>query len=326
MPTGYFTCVFFRFELISNRKITTSSAALDLAHRSQTSPRNSFSGRGDKHSEWPQFSSNPRAPHGLRAHDDRRTVTNPTLTLTSSPVDLSSVRGGGTSTPHAGQHPQASLGTGQAPVSRRGSPAMSNTRSVPATPLSMTNGGNGHLLQNPGTPDSQALSGRLSSQGSYALVEDSGKSEIQPSLSRMSSGQYDGSMGYGQYDDDNVYGLSGQMDNGRFSSYDLDSSARSSQGGSASGSTALYHHNGTRYGLHLGRGNSADGKMNGLHGPKHKRGDMDCKKICFLRLWLCSLIMHLSEPFCRYSAGGPSRRNTHALQRPAWLPLPPEKA
>ncbi|KAJ8580278.1 ARM repeat-containing protein [Rhizopogon salebrosus TDB-379] len=268
-----------KFASYTNR-ITTSSAALDLAHRSQTSPRNSFSGRGDKHSEWPQFSSNPRVPDGLSSRNDRRTVTGPTLTLTSSPVN-SSNRVGGVSTPHAGQHSQASLGSGQAPVSRRGSPAMSTTRSVPATPLSMGNGGSGHLLQTPGTPltpDSQALSGRLSSQGSYALVEDSGKSEIQPSLSRMSSGQFDG----GSYDQYDAYGLNGQMDN-QFN-YEVDSSARSSQGANgSSGSTALY--NGTRYGLHVGRGNGgADGKMNGLHGPKHKRGDMDLNRFAGTRL------------------------------------------
>ena len=143
----------------------------------------------------------------------------------------------------------------------------------------MGNGGSGHLLQTPGTPltpDSQALSGRLSSQGSYALVEDSGKGEIQPPLSWLSSGQFD-SGSYNQYDS---YGLNGQMDN-QFN-YEVDSSARSSQGANGlSGLTALY--NGTQYGLHVGRGNGgADGKMNGLHGPKHKRGDMDCKAIYFL--------------------------------------------
>jgi hypothetical protein len=38
----------------------------------------------------------------------------------------------------------------------------------------------------------------------------------------------------------------------------------------------LYHHNGSRYGLGVGgRANGADSKMNGLHGPKHKRGDVD---------------------------------------------------
>ncbi|KAG1874193.1 ARM repeat-containing protein [Suillus tomentosus] len=280
-----------KFASYANR-ITTSSAALDLAHRSQTSPRNSFSTRGDKHSEWPQFSNNPRVPDGLSSRNDRRTVTNPTLTLTSSPIDLSATTtlGGGVATPHAGQHTQASLGsTGQVPGSRRGSPAMSTTRSVPATPLSMANGGNSHLLQTPGTPhtpDSQALSGRLSSQGSYPIIEDSGKSDIQPSLSRMSSGQYDNvSMGFEQYGVEDVYGLNGQMDSGRFSSYDLDSSTRSGNSvNGASGSTALYHHNGTRYGLHIGRGNGADGKMNGLHGPKHKRGDMDMNRFAGTRL------------------------------------------
>ncbi|KAG1749610.1 ARM repeat-containing protein [Suillus paluster] len=279
-----------KFASYANR-ITTSSAALDLAHRSQTSPRNSFSARGDKHSEWPQFSNNPRVPDGLSSRNDRRTVTNPTLTLTSSPIGLSTTNtlGGGASNPHAGQHAQVSLGSnGQAPTSRRGSPAMSTTRSVPATPMSMANGGNGHLLQTPGTPhtpDSQALSGRLSSQGSYPLGEDSGKSDIQPSLSRMSSGQYDNvPMGY-DYGVDGVYGLNGQMDSGRFNSYDLDSSTRSSTSANGtSGSTALYHHNGTRYGLHIGRTNGADGKMNGMHGPKHKRGDMDLNRFAGTRL------------------------------------------
>jgi len=41
------------------------------------------------------------------------------------------------------------------------------------------------------------------------------------------------------------------------------------------GLTALYYRNGVRYGLHLGRGNNADGKMNGSHGPKHEGGDID---------------------------------------------------
>lgn len=175
---------------------------MDLAHRSQTSPRNSFSGRGEKSSEWPQFAGNPRIPDSLSSRNERRTVTNPTLTLTSSPIDLSTKLAGlvsGTSTPHVGQHSQMSLGSaGQAPSSRRGSPSgaldglSATTRSVPATPLSIANG-NSHMLQTPGTPltpDSQSLSGRLSSQGSHHLDE-SGKGEIQPSLSRLSSGQYD---------------------------------------------------------------------------------------------------------------------------------------
>jgi hypothetical protein len=47
-----------------------------------------------------------------------------------------------------------------------------------------------------------------------------------------------------------------------------------------SGPTTLYHHNGSRYSLGLGRGGASDSKMNGLHGPKHKRGYMDRKLAC----------------------------------------------
>lgn len=70
-------------------------------------------------------------------------------------------------------------------------------------------------------------------------------------------------------------------ENGRFNNYGFEPNGRpnvSANGNSTSGSTALYHHNGSRYGLGLpGRTNpaAADSKMNGLHGPKHKRGDMD---------------------------------------------------
>lgn len=79
---------------------------------------------------------------------------------------------------------------------------------------------------------------------------------------------------------DSVYG---GLDNNHYNSYGFESGGRSNaNANSTSGSTALYHHNGSRYGLGLpGRTNSgaADSKMNGLHGPKHKRGDVDreCK-------------------------------------------------
>ena len=66
----------------------------------------------------------------------------------------------------------------------------------------------------------------------------------------------------------------------------FDDAAASAYGGGAfgqstTGSTALYHHNGTRYGLGLGRTNG-DAKMNGLNGPKHKRGDIDRECECAL--------------------------------------------
>jgi len=75
-----------------------------------------------------------------------------------------------------------------------------------------------------------------------------------------------------QYGVDSSYGLNGD---GQYSSYGGGNSPSNT-----SGSTALYHHNGSRYGLGIpGRSNPLDNKMNGLHGPKHKRGDMDreCK-------------------------------------------------
>jgi hypothetical protein len=77
-----------------------------------------------------------------------------------------------------------------------------------------------------------------------------------------------------QYGADSVYGLTDQLDNDRYNAYGFDSTGRNgTNGNGTSGSTALYHHNGSRYGL--GRGGGPDSKMNGLHGPKHKRGDMD---------------------------------------------------
>lgn len=75
-----------------------------------------------------------------------------------------------------------------------------------------------------------------------------------------------------------MYGLSSQLDGSRYSAYGFDAAGRNGAlVNGASGSTALYHHNGSRYGLGPGRGAGPDGKMNGLHGPKHKRGDMDRK-------------------------------------------------
>lgn len=277
-------------------KISTSSAALDLAHRSQTSPRNSFTGR-DKPSEWPQFTGNPRIPEGLASRAERRTVTTPTVTLTSSPMDLSarlSTVVSGTSTPPVSQHPQMTLGSvGPVPSSRRSSPAgalesFAATRSVPATPLSITNG-NSHLLQAPGTPltpDGQSMSGRISAQGSQHLGNET-KTDIQPSLSRLPSGQYDGSapLSFEQYSVDSAYNLNNRLDSARYNTYGFDSSARGGHdvNGAASGSTALYHHSSSRYGLGMGRG-GPDGKMNGLHGPKHKRGDMDLNRFAGTRL------------------------------------------
>lgn len=50
-----------------------------------------------------------------------------------------------------------------------------------------------------------------------------------------------------------------------------------------SGSSALYGSGGPRYGLGMSpRSNGSENKMNGLHGPKHKRGEID--RECKLRV------------------------------------------
>jgi hypothetical protein len=83
---------------------------------------------------------------------------------------------------------------------------------------------------------------------------------------------------------DPMYALSGGVENDPYDGYGYESSGRGGVSPSGpphngtSGSTALYHHNGSRYGLgNPGRGHAggAEAKMNGLHGPKHKRGDID---------------------------------------------------
>ena len=93
---------------------------------------------------------------------------------------------------------------------------------------------------------------------------------------------------------DSVYGIANGVDNTRYNNYGFESGSRGNPGNpvavvntNLAGPAGFYHpQNGPRYGLGLPpRANSGvDGKMNGLHGPKHKRGDMDreCRlTICF---------------------------------------------
>ena len=75
-----------------------------------------------------------------------------------------------------------------------------------------------------------------------------------------------------------MYDLNNNLDSS-YNSHGFESNARNSAN-STSGSTALYHHNGSRFGLGIpGRSNGPNDKLNSLHGAKHKRGDMDreCK-------------------------------------------------
>ncbi|KAI0662389.1 ARM repeat-containing protein [Cubamyces menziesii] len=262
-----------------------------------TSDEDKLNGYANKKpSEWPQFNGNPRLPEGM-SRADRRNVTNPTMTLSPALGDLSGAKPNGTvsgtTTPLL---QQVSSGLAQGLSSRRGSPlslgdtlsSITSARSVPATPLPGMPGSAGSLAKAPGTPlgtplsgDPHNINGILNAQISRQLSEDS---DLNPSLSRMPSGQFDGSpLGFNsmqgglddQYGSEGVYGLGGGMDNGRFNSYGFEVNGRAA-GVGATGSTALYHHNGAKYGFSMnGRPNGVDGKMNGLHGPKHKRGDID---------------------------------------------------
>lgn len=273
----------------------SSAAALDLAALSQTQARGAYVGR-DKSSEWPQFNGNsPRVPDRAASRNDRRVVTNPTIALSAGLGDLSGPKGtvSGHSTPLVQQLPQ---GVVQGLSSRRGSPlalpngalsdglSITTARSVPNTPLPGA-GPNGILSKGLGTPlsaESPTVNGLLAAQGSSPV-------ELHPSLSRMpSTGYENGGIGYsplqaGMDDPLQVYDMNGSMDSARFSDYGYENGGRLPHASGGAGSTALYHHNGTKYGLGInGRQNGADGKMNGLHGPKHKRGDIDreCEFIC----------------------------------------------
>ncbi|KAF9017168.1 hypothetical protein BDZ89DRAFT_385880 [Hymenopellis radicata] len=146
----------------------------------------------EKHSEWPQFHGS-RGPDGLASRTDRRTVTNPNLNLSGAAVDLNGKLAGTVSASSTPLHPQGHLHV-RPPSSRRGSPPSileslnGTTRSVPATPLGISNN---PLLKTPGTPLSEApMNGRLSHQLGDNNIS---PSDLQASLSRISSGQYDGS-------------------------------------------------------------------------------------------------------------------------------------
>lgn len=138
-------------------------------------------------SEWPQFIGHPRGPDGV-SRSDRRTVTNPNLTVSAPSDDVPNKMLGG---------PGSASGTpilSQGPSSRRGSPhsLSTNTRSVPATPLGLNTS---HLLKTPGTPrtpDIAIYNGRVSTPNSQLNHESTtGGNELQASLSRLSSASYD---------------------------------------------------------------------------------------------------------------------------------------
>jgi hypothetical protein len=167
---------------------------LDLAHLSQQTR--------EKSAEWPHFNGNSRGPDGLTSRTDRRTVTNPSLTISTTSDDFSvkSLAGhiSASSTPLVVEPPQLSQFAGS--LSRRGSPPglldslSTTTRSVPTTPLGLP-ATTAHLLKagGPLTPDLQSLNARIGTPGSQQLGDGlSNVSEIQASLSRLSPGSYEG--------------------------------------------------------------------------------------------------------------------------------------
>ncbi|PCH33212.1 ARM repeat-containing protein [Wolfiporia cocos MD-104 SS10] len=258
-----------------NKQLSTSSAALDLAPLSHTPPRPSFVGNG-------------RVSEAFGVRADRRASMQPTMGGMSLSPALSELTAAKVNSVSGSATPLLQQQLAQGLSSRRGSPLSLNdgisiaaARSVPATPLPGMPSSASHLVKGPTTPltgDAPSLNGILGGGGSPST-------ELNPSLSRMNSytgenpltfssiqAGMDDSMQYGV---DSVYGLNGSngLDGGRYNSYGFEANGRAHNG---TGSTALYHHHGSRYGLAMnGRANGPDGKMGGLHGPKHKRGDVD---------------------------------------------------
>ena len=239
---------------------------------------------------------------------------------------------------------QLPQGLGQGLSSRRGSPlglpdglSITTARSVPTTPLPGAGPNGSYLGKAPGTPLSAeaaapTLNGLLAPQGSSPV-------ELHPSLSRMPSSPYeptsvtfnnvqpgvDEALQVVQAPYDNVYGVNGGLDNGRFTDFGYEN-GRAPQINGAAGSTALYHHNGTKYGLGINGRQNGDSKMNGLHGPKHKRGDIDGECGYLQLVDESTLTSKLdSQPLRWHASGGPAGRDSLSLQGSTWLSVPAEE-
>ncbi|CAE6518227.1 unnamed protein product [Rhizoctonia solani] len=242
-----------RLKSDSYSKLSASSAALDLAPLSQTPPKGPGPNtrlENPKSSEWPPFS-------GVRPNEQvrLRNVTNPG--------------------PIGGSRPSSGMGgnTSSSPTTIPGDIGIANSsaRSVPATPMSARQPMTGKPVGMP----SGDFSGEQNT-GAYNMNRLSGAFDTPLTFNSVQSGA----------DDQNFSNnMGGDMGNTQaFNSYDYEGGARNN---APSGSTALYQHNGSRYGLALGNGRfmSQEGnKMGGLHGTKHKRGDMDLNRFAGTRL------------------------------------------
>ncbi|KAF7335842.1 RNA-binding protein [Mycena sanguinolenta] len=123
-----------------------------------------------------------------------------------------------------------------------------------------------HILRSPGTPhtpETQGLNGRLASVSENEV----NAGDLQASLLRLESGQYNG--GLSSFNSMQPGGLTlcrlNGLDGNGYSSYGFESGGcAGANSPGTNGSTAPYHHNGSRYGLGLpARTNSGagDGKM-----------------------------------------------------------------
>lgn len=129
----------------------------------------------------------------------------------------------------------------------------------------------------PGTPQSSTEAHMLGSARFAGLDGPASAGEMaSASLRGISPSQYQSPMTFGssdgledKYGVDSIY-LQGERLNGYGAGLD---SARLNGGG---GSSALYNQQGARYGFSSRLG-GADSKLNGVHGQKHKRGEIDRK-------------------------------------------------
>jgi len=97
----------------------------------------------------------------------------------------------------------------------------------------------------------------------------------------------------------------------QFNAYGFEAATHPSNGTNGAGvANNLYPQNGPRYGLAApGRTPSGgDAKHNGLHGVKHKRGEVDRECMFFFSLKEPRFdTMFFSQPVCWHSSGRPPR-------------------
>ncbi|KAG9088655.1 hypothetical protein FS749_001995 [Ceratobasidium sp. UAMH 11750] len=235
----------------SYSKLSVLSAALDLTPLSQT-PLHipCLNGHLDptlKSSEWPQFSGAPR-PSNVEVQPCMRNATNP------GPI--------GGSRPSSGMGRNSSSPTG---IPESGAILNPSLKSVPTTPMSVCQSA-GNL--------SVKLVGLTGSDVASFAQEQNGLAFNMNCL----SGAYDTPVRFNSVGNkENFVGnINSEMASAlTFTPYDYESGVRNSV---QSGSTDLYQHNGSHYGLTLSNSwfmSQENNKMGGLHGTKHKCRDID---------------------------------------------------